>query len=109
MTMGLWGYEWREDGVDADGEELGHYEPAEGTRWEWWRVVLRVVTTPVTVAGDCVVGVGEGLLSFDWLFDDDEADACRPRVARASSGRSGSPRPASSGKSILSGVRASRP
>lgn len=108
MTMGLWGYEWREDGVDADGEELGHYELDEGTRWEWWRVVLRVVTTPVTVVGDCVAGIGESLVSFDWLFDDDEGDACQPRAASASSGRSGSPRPASGGKPIVTGLRASR-
>jgi hypothetical protein len=72
--MGLWGYEWRED--PTDGEDGGHYVQAEGSRWEWWRVLLRLVVTPVTLVGDAF---GETIASGEWLVDalfDDDDDGC---------------------------------
>lgn len=105
MTMALWGFEpARSRGGDDDG-----YRPVRGTKWEWWRVLLRVAATPVTLAGDVAFGLGVSAIfgSEDcepvWLQlaagDDDDRGAQRARRSTTSS------RGRSTGTPLLVGVR----
>lgn len=76
-TMGLWGFE-QEDG---DDDEDGAYVAVEGTRWEWWRVLLRIAATPVTLVADAGIGMVEGSLS---VFGDDDDDCERSSRSHSS-------------------------
>lgn len=98
MTMGLWGFE-----ESAEGE--GHYVAMRGTCWEWWRVVLRVLVTPVTVAIDVTGSVLINLPTL--LLDVDDGDDHGDAPRRSSRGCSDSPTqpPAMPGKPMVSGVR----
>lgn len=108
MTMGLWGYEWQERWNPQTHEDDGGYELRRGAQWEWWRVLLRVVATPVTLAGDLAVGMVEEVVLFGWLRDDDRCDAHplaspnTPRPPEPSTPASGFP---NSGTRLLNGVR----
>jgi len=94
-TMGLWGFEWQ-DGESGD-EDDGSYVQAEGTRWEWWRILLRVALTPVTLCADAGLSALAG--SLDTLLcdsDDDETKdryrgSCGPASTRAASAAGGTP------------------
>lgn len=81
--MGLWGYEWQDDPDGPDGE--GSYVAVEGTRWEWWRVLLRVAATPITVALDVPVALIEGVVA-GVLDGDTDADDCHPHSRRRDDG-----------------------
>ena len=72
-TMSLWGFEWQED--DSDEEDGGSWVQASGTQWEWWRVLLRIVATPVTIVADVPLEAGKSFLTFEWLSGDDEDDS----------------------------------
>lgn len=108
FTAGLWGYEWKERWNPETQEDDGCYERVRGTQWEWWRVLLRVVATPVTLAGDLAVGMVEEVVLFGWLRDDDRCDAHplaspnTPRPPEPSTPASGFP---NSGTPLLNGVR----
>lgn len=105
MTMALWGFE-EEPG---HGDDDGGYRAVRGTKWEWWRVLLRIAATPVTLAGDVGFGLGVSAIfgSEDcepvWLRlaagDDDDRCARGHRRSRASSRRR------SIGTSLVDGVR----
>lgn len=108
FTAGLWGYEWKERWNPETQEDDGCYERVRGTQWEWWRVLLRVVATPVTLAGDFAVGALEEVLLFGWLTDDDRcadnplAGPNTPRPPQPSTPASGFVK---RGTRLLNGVR----
>lgn len=54
MTAGLWGYEYRRHRHTLGDPAPASFVAARGTDWSWWRVLLRTVVTPVTVALDVV-------------------------------------------------------
>lgn len=111
-TMGLWGHEWRPRIDRATGEDEGAYVPVLGTRWEWWRIALRVVATPVTLAADAVAALPGAILEGLTDGGDGHAGACahadstpslppQPHVPTVPlGGKHGKP-----GKPMLSGVR----
>lgn len=72
ITSQLWGYEWRETWNLRTKEYDGRLVAVRGTQWEWWRVMLRVVATPVTLVADGVCGVGWCVL--EGLGGDEEDD-----------------------------------
>lgn len=100
VTMGLWGFEWREAWDPATGEDEGGYVRVEGAWWEWWRVLLRVAATPLTLAADAGAAMVDDVL-LGWI-DDDGGGERGERMA-------GSPVPSAAprrqGRSLLSGVR----
>jgi hypothetical protein len=119
MTMGLWGYERQETWNVSTQEYDGEYVAVAGTQWEWWRVLLRVLVTPVTLVLDGTGGLIEGVVSC-WADDDDGGYHFRSRGANEcgdSRGNPNMPKPppppvverpgggATGGKPMLSGVR----
>lgn len=84
-TMALWGYEEKATWNLRTKEYDCEYVAVNGTQWEWWRVMLRVVVTPVTLVLD---GTGSALaFAIDCWVDDDEDDGARVGSGWSSRGR----------------------
>lgn len=99
-TMGLWGFQWEDD---SDGDEDGSYVAVPGTQWQWWRVLLRIAATPITLVADVGICSLEGAISGVIRVDDeDDHAACAssytsPSRCRGSKSRSAAGRPTREG------------
>ncbi len=86
-TMLLWGYEQRCVAGDDEDDDHVQYVAIEGTQWEWWRVLLRIAFTPLTLAVDVGITISAGALVLDDDDDDDDDDGDDDDDCRSSSSR----------------------